>query len=469
MGSAVASSMSVTWQGPRSTRRLNAAPDTELTTGSPSDSSYYYIPGDVITISVEYVGFEKSESTFLFLSLSNGFESTRIKAVPFVVSSTGSGSVDIDWLVPWNHELSGEKDWTIVAHASNNMPNHFEATNGLPVRIFSDTDSIFEGPVDGDIVDFDEPYTLRWNHSLLFYLDDVPGADGLGVETTCSSVLLFLVSESSAAATNATVFSKKIPLLPLDNSTASIANHGNATVSFPAIASLSGDKFYFLVECLQRAEASGWSSGYFYSQQLLSSLQSSDIQLRSREKDVNSLLKGRKRQLSHKDSPRSGISRKSSSDKHVQASCAGGSGQITNQASVGSGLQGISILGYNIGGSTPTRSVSMVPSSTVCQVIQQPPVPQTSLPTSRVPTRVPTASFGIPALPVPSHVPTMASPTERPIMPSASPIRDDPPGCNADDLSWLGDGYCDDSSPLYNTADCLYDKGTPTVYVIFLT
>jgi len=135
------------------------------------------VPGDIVNIRVNYAGFEKSENTDLLLSITNGAATISIGHVNFITSPSGNGSVETSWTIPWNKALAGHNNWHVLAHASNMMQKVVSGENSVTITSFTDDDSIFSNPSNGEVVTFDSSYTVRWNGDLLSYFLEIAGKE----------------------------------------------------------------------------------------------------------------------------------------------------------------------------------------------------------------------------------------------------------------------------------------------------
>ncbi len=272
-------------------RRLRGVSDGETIVTPPS----VYVPGDIIPISITYAGVKPNDKFMVFFSLVHVSPEGLPVSSPlsinnreFNASTMGEGEILLDWMLPWDasfasQDQSSSKDniWKLVIHTSYAMreKNFVYSSRSFVIEMFTEQDTIFSRPQQGEIVSLNEVYELSWNHSLLNYFEEEMGTGGHGAVKNCEEVRLILVAEKEEAteATTVAATPMMITLFPIseedvtDKDKSVIKNIGIASVLFnetvltsqfqtPLTADLH---YYVVVQCASKQSVKGWSSGYF--------------------------------------------------------------------------------------------------------------------------------------------------------------------------------------------------------------
>jgi hypothetical protein len=231
-----------------------------------------YFPGSSVPISISYSGFVPNEDIILFYSITDGNQRFNIMSRAFITSDSGSGMFDATWLVPWDSNLDkqegsgvGISEWSIEARCSN-LIDKMQFTDTFALSLFTETDGVLTTPTQGEVVQVETTYTLKWDASLLRYFEVSDYFSGSGTDQISSKVQIFLVAEKAVDTGSSTVPASPSALPTMISLTGEdgVLNVGTADVVFPSSAITSGDRFYVVVECKDRFNIRGWSSGYFY-------------------------------------------------------------------------------------------------------------------------------------------------------------------------------------------------------------
>lgn len=367
-------------------RRLQS--EDSITSGS-------YVPGDTLRILYEYNSYPKIELITLFLSLVCNDRSSRpIDMFQFNSSSDGSGTVTIEWTVPWDEYYAGlgPNNTYIEIRSSVDMTT-VVTTNTFGLTMFTETDGIFLKPRANEIIPLGKEYEVRWNSKLLtYYNTDFIGLALIGSIVQSSRVEFELIGEylfENGSIKNSTTYR---------NFTES-ANTGKAKILFPP--SVYGDRFYLNIFDRNYSNVKGWSSGYFG----------------FHDKPLRSLVESKSTSSGHKS-----VTKR----RRKLESCTGSS--ITTSAAMSGGLTSIgSYVTGNYPTPAPTGSIPLIESSTTCQT-ESPtttpsyqPTPSPSLRPTPSPSFRPTASPSFQPTTTPSRQSTTASTDLPPRAPSNQP------------------------------------------------
>jgi hypothetical protein len=235
--------------------------------------------GDDVPVRLAYRGFNPLESVTLFYSFVKATGEERpIMQRDFTTSSTGQGAFEASWVVPWDEFYALEwpqREAYIVVRASPDM-SQAHPTDRMSVRVFTDTDGIFERPGGGEVVvvagagtdtstgagtgadtGVVASYEVKWDAALLTSF--VPGMwnSPFGRSAQGGAVALEMCGERYNGSAYEPSFRQRF------NGT--YANTGSAVVGFSAAWRGLGERFYVRVSVVDRhfAGVGGWSKGYF--------------------------------------------------------------------------------------------------------------------------------------------------------------------------------------------------------------
>lgn len=158
------------------------------------------VPGDAVSIRVEYEQLPINEPIVMFYSLYNGISRYSIGQQQFNTSATGSGVFEFDWIVPWDKTFENNDIWQAVVHSSAMMERKYFSLNEVNVSVFTEVDSIFiHAPADREVVLLDDhshaaEYALSWNSSLVRYFDPILGTFKHAI-VICSCISNFFLTD----------------------------------------------------------------------------------------------------------------------------------------------------------------------------------------------------------------------------------------------------------------------------------
>ncbi len=227
-------------------------------------------PGDVVTLSVQYDNFNIGERTELFVSAHSDDDSSEtgssILQVPFTVNGAGSGSFDVEWVVPWDTRFLQTSSLlhSLSVHASNQMSVRYFAPQKLQLTADPLVHGMVTAPASDEVVAVNTTYVVVWDSDgLITFKRSVAGTSGLGALELVPFVNIELYYEDLDAS-GATVLATHVRL-----NTAPEPNDRSAYVTFPShvldgISAGCTRRFFVVVASTEVANLMGWSKGYFH-------------------------------------------------------------------------------------------------------------------------------------------------------------------------------------------------------------
>ena len=232
-------------------------------------SNYFVVPGDHVKILFTYEGYPTNEAITLFYSLvkPNG-ESISIMTKDFK-TSIGSGVLEATWVVPWDTvfaDMTTLQTSKLAARASTDITEIFYSPPYITLKLFTETDGIFDTPTIGEVVPSDTPYLVTWNASRLihFQTNGWNRPDGQLIEI--NNILFELCGEVLKRNTNGTMVVDRTwcaDIYPINGETTSL-NNGSAMLVFPSVFVTYGDRFYVNIRSVDYQSVTSWSKWYFF-------------------------------------------------------------------------------------------------------------------------------------------------------------------------------------------------------------
>lgn len=212
-------------------------------------------PGDNIKFQVKYEGLNPNEKHELYFNLYNSAKESGFPIMKhaFKSSSTGKGTVNVEWSVP--------HDSTLMQNGSDEPRTHFSVHSSARLDRFHSSkkiklvqkrnwfgSSVFQYPRDKSVVVTGKKMSVKWDKNQLKYFRHRPGTDGLGEEKVSPKVSIIIVSEKMHTA------------YQLAND---INNSGSHEIVLPDALHLLGTRFFLVIHDAKEYTKMAWHHGTF--------------------------------------------------------------------------------------------------------------------------------------------------------------------------------------------------------------